>query len=75
MSTGLREYQSEWVRKNVRQGRAEGEAKALLTVLATRGFEVPDEVRERITGCADPDQLDKWVSRAVTAKTLDEVFS
>lgn len=79
MSTGLREYQSEFARKYVGQGltegEAKGEAKALLTVLATRGIDVPDEVRERITGCMDLDQLETWISRAVTATSIDEVFA
>lgn len=83
MSTGLREYQSEFARKYVHQGRAagraegraEGEAKALLTVLATRGFDVPDDVHDRITGCSDLDQLETWISRAVTAQSVDEVFA
>ncbi|MCT9084691.1 hypothetical protein N4G65_50450, partial [Streptomyces fulvoviolaceus] len=33
----------------------------------TRGIDVPDEIRERITGCDDPDLLRHWLTRAVTA--------
>lgn len=75
----LDRYQREFARKYVRQGLTEGEArgevKALLTVLSARGFDVPDEVRARVTGCADVDQLDKWISRAATATSIDEVFA
>ena len=69
MSSGVREYQSEFVRKFVFQGRAEGRvegrvegrAETLLAVLATRNIEVPDDVRARITGCTDAEQLDIWI--------------
>jgi hypothetical protein len=54
---------------------AEGEAKALLTVLTTRGIDIPDDARDRITTCTDLDQLDSWLRRAVTANAIDEVFA
>jgi hypothetical protein len=56
------------------RGEARGEAKAVLTVLEARGVEVPDEARDRITGCTDAAQLDAWVRRAATADTLDDLF-
>jgi hypothetical protein len=82
MSTQLYEPQSDFVRRYVYQGRAEGrvegraegEANALSAVLAARGLEVSDEVRARITACDDPDQLELWISRAVTAETVDDIF-
>ncbi|WP_203417024.1 hypothetical protein [Jiangella ureilytica] len=78
MTTTSYEYQSPFVRRFVNQGRAEGEAKgearALLTVLAARGLEVGDDTRARIDDCDDPDQLNLWISRAVTAESVDDVF-
>jgi len=72
------EYQSEFVRRYVFQGRAEGEAKgeakAVLAVLDARGIDVPDDVRTRITGCSDLDQLDAWVRRAATADSVKDLF-
>jgi hypothetical protein len=66
------EHQSDFVRRYVFQGRAEGEVvgevTALLTVLAARG---PD-VRARITACTDTDTT--WIGRAVTADTIEDVF-
>lgn len=63
MSTGTHEYQSEFVRRYVFQGRAEGkaegEAMAVLSVLDARGIDVPEDARARITGCADLDQLER----------------
>ena len=56
------------------QGEAHGEARALIAVLSARGLEVPEDARERINGCTDLDQLDVWVRRAATAKTVKELF-
>jgi hypothetical protein len=56
------------------EGRAEGEAKAVLRVLAARGVEVPEEARVRISACADLRQLDAWLDRAVVATSVAELF-
>lgn len=86
MTSATYEYQSDFARRYFSQGKAEGEAKgkaegkaegeasALLAVLATRGIEVTDSARQRITQCTDADQLEAWVRRATTVSTLDEVF-
>jgi hypothetical protein len=57
------------------EGRAEGEARMILRVLAVRGLQVPDDVRERVLSCTDLAQLDRWGDRAVTAATVEDVFS
>ncbi|PAZ11835.1 hypothetical protein CLM62_33320 [Streptomyces sp. SA15] len=65
------------------EGRDEGRAEALvqkgvedvLLVLETRGIDVPDEIRERITGCDDPDLLRRWLTRAVTAPSAEAIFT
>lgn len=74
MTTGTYEYQSEFARRYFHEGKAEGEARAVLSVLATRGIDVPDEIRTRITECTDVDQLDTWVRRATTATSVDDLF-
>lgn len=56
------------------EGRAEGEARMLLRVLAARGFVLPDAIRERVVGCSDLAQLEAWADRAVTAKSVPEIF-
>jgi hypothetical protein len=68
------EYKSDFVRKYVFEGRAEGLAEAVLTNLDARGIDVPDEARARITGCTDLDQLKLWVRQAATATSIDDVF-
>ncbi|MFF8031481.1 hypothetical protein [Streptomyces sp. NPDC016626] len=60
------------------EGRVEGEARRaaedVLDILEVRGLDVPDAVRERITGCGDPEILRHWLRRAVTAPTAVEIF-
>jgi hypothetical protein len=60
--------------------RAEGEARRraaedVLDILEVRGIDVPEAVRERITGCGDPEILRHWHRRAVTAPTAEDVFT
>ena len=57
------------------EGRAEGLAQALLTILAVRGVAVPEAARERILGTQDPETLDRWLLRAGTAMSLEEVLT
>jgi hypothetical protein len=85
-ASGYRVYHSEFLNKYVGQGRREGEAigeargeargevRALLKVLAKRRIAVPEDAYRRISTCADVEQLDVWVERAVTAESIDEVF-
>ncbi|MEU0719358.1 hypothetical protein ABZ498_19580 [Streptomyces lavendulocolor] len=56
------------------EGPAEGRADALLIVLEQRGVAVPDEARDRITRCGDPEQLRRRLARAVTAASVEDVF-
>jgi hypothetical protein len=56
------------------EGRAEGEACALLAVLRARGISVPDSARERILGQKDPERLERWVERAAVAASVAEVL-
>jgi hypothetical protein len=56
------------------RGRAEGEAWSLLRVLAARGFDVPDDTRDQVMSCTDTTQLNQWLDKAATARTLTEVF-
>ncbi|MFC7990372.1 hypothetical protein ACFUV2_13805, partial [Streptomyces pilosus] len=61
--------------QTAQQLRAEGEAKALLLLLGHRGVEVGEGDRERIVGCGDPEVLDEWFKRALTAGSMAEVFA
>jgi hypothetical protein len=57
------------------EGRAEGRAEDIVLVLEARGLDVPDEVRERVTGCDDPGVLRRWLTRAVTVASAEEIFA
>lgn len=65
-------YISEEIRD---EGRAQRAAEDILVVLEERGIDVPEEARERITGCGDPEILRRWHRRAVTAPTAEDVFT
>lgn len=56
-------------------GEVRGKAESLLAVLAARKLLVDDATRERIEGCTDRATLERWIARAATATTLDEVFA
>lgn len=56
------------------EGEARGEARMILRVLAARGLQVPDEVREKVLACTDTAQLEAWGDRAATAASATDVF-
>ncbi len=57
------------------EGRVEGRVEGLLLILEVRGIAVTDEIREKITGCGDPELLHQWLNRAATAATAEEIFT
>jgi predicted transposase YdaD len=84
------EYQSDFAKKYVAQGRdegrtegrdegrtegrVEGEAQALLTVLRGRGIAVPDSERARILAEKDSARLLRWIEKALVTTSLMEVL-
>ncbi len=68
------EYQSDFAKKYVAQGRAEEAVHAVLTVLGARGVAVPDAVRERILAQKDPERLERWLKKAAVASSVAEVL-
>lgn len=78
MQRGTYEYQSEFARKYVAQGREEGlhegERAALFEVLDARGLKVDAETRQRIMACTDLSQLKVWLRKAVTVDSVSEIF-
>jgi hypothetical protein len=56
------------------EGRASGEARAVLLVLEARGVELAEATRDRILGCTDLDQLEHWLRRAAIIDSVDELF-
>ena len=56
------------------EGRAAEAARAVLAVLAARGIEVEDAIRERILAQKEPAELRVWLERAVSVSRVEEVF-
>jgi hypothetical protein len=44
-------------------------------VLSIRGITISDEERERIIACTDPDQIERWLQRAASIDTVDQLFN
>jgi Pyruvate/2-oxoacid:ferredoxin oxidoreductase gamma subunit len=74
MRSGTYEYQSDFARRYVAEGRAEGRAEAVLAVLEERELDVPPEVRERVLACSDPDLLAALGRRAVTVASAEDLL-
>jgi hypothetical protein len=69
------DYQSDFAKKYVTEGRTEEAAHALLTVLRVRGIAAPDAARERILAEKDPARLERWHERAILAASVTEVLN
>ncbi|MEQ8145662.1 hypothetical protein [Streptomyces sp. OP7] len=57
------------------EGRAEGKSEAILRALKVRGLAVPDDVRERITGCNNLVTLATWFDRSLTVSDAEDLFA
>jgi thioredoxin-like negative regulator of GroEL len=68
------EYQTDFAKKYVAQGRAEEAVRNLLAVLRARGIAVPDAVRERILAEKEPERLERWLEKAVVAASIAAVM-
>jgi hypothetical protein len=56
-------------------GVAAGQARAILALLAARGISVSDRTRARIEACQDTPTLDRWIARAATATSAEEIIA
>ncbi len=57
------------------KGKAEGKAEAVLAVLKARGIEITPSRQAFIKRCTSLTDLEKWLQRAATANSADEVFA
>lgn len=57
------------------RGETKGVAHSILQVLEARGLAVSEAQREEILGCRDLDRLRRWLRRAATLASVDEVLS
>jgi len=70
----MRKYFERGLAEGGAKGRVEGQAEALLRVLAARGLEVTESQRDQIQRCTDPATLDRWLDHAVTVCGTEELF-
>jgi post-segregation antitoxin (ccd killing protein) len=68
------EYQSDFAKKYVAQGRAEGVARSVLAVLRARGIAVPEAVRDRILAEKEPERLERWLEKAMVASSAATII-
>ena len=76
------EYQTDFAKKYVAQGRVEGRAEGraeeaarnLLAVLRVRGIAVSDAIRQRILDQKDAERLERWLEKAAVAASIAEVM-
>lgn len=72
------EYQSDFAKKHVEDGRelgrVAGVARALLTALRVRGIAVSEAARRQILTQTALEQLERWMGKAVLATSLAEVL-
>jgi hypothetical protein len=54
---------------------AEGRARSVLEVLELRKLSVPTDVRERVLAMHEEPQLQRWLARALTVSSADEIFT
>lgn len=65
---------AEGLTQGMAQGLARGKAEAVLNVLTARGIAVPADTNATICACMDLAQLDHWMTAAMTAEKLSDVF-
>ena len=83
MASSNYEYQSDFAKTHQAKGRAEGraegeakgEARGVLAVLDARGLVVSAEQKARILACTDLEALDRWIRKAVTITSTDDLFT
>ena len=57
------------------EGIEQGKAQSVLAILAARGVPVSEEAQARIRACGDLRRLDRWLIRAMSAASADEVLA
>jgi predicted transposase YdaD len=56
------------------EGKAEGKAEALLMVLRRRGMVITAPPQQQIVACGELATLERWLDRAFTVDSVDELL-
>jgi hypothetical protein len=70
-----KEHYGRGKREGKKEGRAFGEAEAIILVLEARGLDVSEAERSRIISCTHLRQLKSWIKRAVTVERAADLFT
>ncbi|GIH27342.1 hypothetical protein Aph01nite_56520 [Acrocarpospora phusangensis] len=73
-ASGIAEGRASGIAEGRASGIAEGEAKSLLFVLEKRGVELSETDRKNVLSCTDQELLTAWLERALTARSVEDVF-
>jgi hypothetical protein len=69
------EYAQSLIARGEAKGKAEGEARAVLTLLDFRDVALSEEDRARIMATTDLAVLERWIQRASFVNTVEELFA
>jgi flagellar biosynthesis/type III secretory pathway protein FliH len=71
---GKAEGENEGEAKGKTEGEAKGKAEALLMFLRRRGLVLTEEQRQQIVTCIDLAALDRWLDRAFSVTSVNELL-
>jgi hypothetical protein len=79
MEPQIEKFFTEAHRRSYDQGKAKGEAsaeaKALVMILKRRGLAITDEQQQQIGTCTDLATLDRWLDRALSVTSVDDLLA
>jgi predicted transposase/invertase (TIGR01784 family) len=75
LAEAIAEGESRGEARGEARGLAEGRAQSLITILVARGLDPSEDLRRRIAACTDLATLERWIARAIAAKSADEAIS
>lgn len=75
LDLGLEKGLKKGLEEGLERGRLAGQAELLLILLSSRGLTVDLATRQRVLACTDSGLLLRWVTRAATATSLEQVFT
>lgn len=75
MEPHIQKFFTEAHRQSYDRGKAEGKAEDLVKILRRRGVVVTDEQQRQICACTDLATLDRWLDRAFSTTSIDEILA
>jgi len=60
--------------QGLEQGLVQGKREVLFRLIARAGLELTEEQRQALETCDDPETLDRWIDRALSDQTVEEIL-